>query len=96
MENKNAIYNDDVEQIVNEPERQKTINDFYKKRWSRMRRRMLKNSLMFAVLAIAFAMLGAAGWLVPTISFVFSSVCVVPCVFCFGRWFENGKCTGWK
>ena len=94
MENK--IYNDDVERIVNEPTRQEGINEFYKRRWARMRRRMLTNSFVLAMLATMFAFFGITGWLIPVISFVAAVVCGVFCAFCFGRWFENGKCTGWK
>ena len=43
MENK--IYNDDVERIVNDPERKEAINAFHEKRYAKRQRKMLTTAL---------------------------------------------------
>lgn len=94
MENK-KIYNDDVERIVNDPERQEAINAFHEKRQARRQKKMLVDACVYATIAVAFCILGFLGWIIPWIAFPILSVCGFYSTFCFGRWFENGKCWGW-
>ena len=94
MENK--IYNDDVERIVNDPERQEVINAFHEKRCAKRQRKMLIDAVVYASIALAFGLMGCVGWMTPWIAFPVFSICGIYSAFCFGRWFENGKCLGWK
>lgn len=93
MENK--IYNDDVERIVNDPERQGAINAFHKKRMAMRQRRMLTDACVYSAFALAFGILGCVGWMAPYIASPVCSIVGLYSAFRFGRWFENGKCWGW-
>lgn len=95
MENKNAIYNDDVERIVNDPERQAIIDDRYHKRQMHRQRKMLTTALVYVFFAATFGALGLAGWMLVWIAYPVCAACCVWSAFNFGRWFENGKCWGW-
>lgn len=94
MENK--IYNDDVERIVNEPERQKAINAFHEKRQAKRKRKMLFDACVYATIALTFGLLGFVGWMFGWIAYPVCSACGLFSAFRFGRWFENGKSYGWK
>ena len=94
MENK-KIYNDDVERIVNDPERQAIIDDRYYKRQMHRQRKMLTTALVYAFFAAAFGALGLAEWMWVWIAYPVCAACGVWSAFNFGRWFENGKCWGW-
>lgn len=93
MENK--IYNDDVERIVNDPDRQSKIEEFHHERLVKKQRKMLLRSVANAILAIVFALLGIVGWLAPWIAYPMLAICGLAAAFNFGRWFENGKVYGW-
>lgn len=94
MENK-KIYNDDVERIVNDQERQKAINAFHEKRQARKQRKMLVDAVVYAAIALAVGLLGCVGWMTAWIAFLVCAAGGLYSAFCFGRWFENGKCWGW-
>ena len=93
MENK--IYNDDVERIVNDTERQKAINAFHEKRQAKRQRKMLIDAVVYASFSCVFGAFGVAGWTIPSLAFHLSAICGLYSTFRFGRWFENGKCWGW-
>ena len=95
MENKEIIYNDDVERIVNEHGRQEAINAFHEKRQERRQRKILNDGVVYASIAIAFAVIGSLGWLTDWIANPVAASCALYSAFCFGRYFENGKCRGW-
>lgn len=95
MENK-KIYNDDVERIVNDPERQEAINAFREKRMAKRQRKMLVDACVYAAIALAFGLLGCIGWMTPYIALPVCGIGGLYSSFRFGRWFENGKCWGWK
>lgn len=95
MENKEIIYNDDVERIVNDPERQEAINAFHEKRMAKRQRKMLIDAFVYLTFALAFGALGIVGWMFNWIAYPVCVVCALYSVFRFGRWFENGKCWGW-
>ncbi len=95
MENKNAIYNDDVERIVNEPRRQEAINAFHEKRQAKRQRKMLTDACVYATIGLAFGVLGVGGCITAQIAFPVMAVCGLYATFCCGRYFENGKCQGW-
>lgn len=90
MENK--IYNDDVERIVNDPERQEAINAFHHKRQAKRQRKILIDACVYAAFALAFGALGIVGWMTPRIAYPVCAACGLYSAFRFGRWFENGKC----
>ena len=94
MENK--IYNDDVERIVNDPERQEAINAFHEKRQARRQRKMLIDACVYAAITLAFGLLGCFGWMTHYIALPVCGIGGLCSAFQFGRWFENGKCWGWK
>ena len=93
MENK--IYNDDVERIVNDPERQEAINAFHEKRRAPRQRKMLIDACVYAAIALVFGLLGCVGWMTEWIAYPVMAIVGIWSAFCFGRFFENGKCWGW-
>lgn len=95
MENKEIIYNEDVERIVNDHERQEAINAFYEKRQARRQRKMLMDACVYLAFAIAFGLLGYVGWMFNWLAYPVCGACGLYSAFQFGRWFENGKCRGW-
>lgn len=94
MENK--IYNDDVERIVNERKRREAINKFHEKRKAKRQHKMLVDTCVYASITLAFGLMGCVGWMTPFISLLICVVGGMYSFFRFGRWFENGKCWGWK
>ncbi len=95
MENK-KIYAEDIERIVNDPERQEAINAFHEKRYARRQRKMLIDACVYLTFAVAFGLLGIVGWMFNWLAFPVCAACGLYSAFRFGRWFENGKCWGWK
>ena len=93
MENK--IYNDDVERIVNDPERVEAINEFHRKRHAKRQRKMLMDAIVFATVAVAFAAVGICGLMTNWIACPVFCACGIWSAFCLGRFFENGKIYGW-
>jgi hypothetical protein len=93
MENK--IYNDDVERIVNDPERVEAINEFHRKRHAKRQRKMLVDALVYLTFSLAFILLGVFNFLNDWVAAAVYIVCGAYSMFCFGRFFENGKCLGW-
>ena len=94
MENK--IYNDDVERIVNDPERQARIFEDRKKDRLEYQRKILANAIALLITALFCGLLGCFGLAAPVLAFSAVAVCGLYAAFLFGRWFENGKCWGWK
>lgn len=86
---------EDVERIVNDPERQEAINAFREKLMARRQIKMFTTALVYAFFAAAFGALGLAGWMLVWLAYPVCTVCGVCSAFNFGRWFENGKCWGW-
>lgn len=93
VENK-KIYNDDVERIVNDPDRQKAINAFHEKRMAKRHRKMLMDACVYAAIAVTFGLLGCVGWMTTYIALPVCNIMGMYATFCFGRWFENRKCRG--
>jgi hypothetical protein len=89
MENK--IYNDDVERIVNDPERQQKISKRYERKRSNREKSILGDAVSYGLLAVTFAFLGVVGWLMPFIAFSIFAICGVLCAFHFGRWYNFTK-----
>ena len=95
MESKEIFYNDDVEKIVNDPDRQKSIKDFYNKQHTKKHRKMLMDACLCAAVAMAFGLFGCVDWVTPYIALPICVIGTMYSTFQFGRWFENGKCRGW-
>lgn len=93
MENK--IYNDDVERIVNDPDRVEAINNFHRKRHHQQQRKMLIDAVVCAVVALIFGLFGCVGFLAPWVSVIVTGIVGLYSSFLFGRFVENGKCYGW-
>lgn len=93
MENK--IYNDDVERIVNDPERQETISKLHQKMKIQKQRKMFRDAAICAVLCLAIGKIGSSELMVNWIAFPLCAGFGIYGSFCLGRWFENGKCCGW-
>ena len=86
---------EDVERIVNDPERQAIIDDRYYKRQMHRQKNMLTTALVYAFFAAAFVALGLIGWMWVWLAYPVCAACGVWSAFNFGRWFENGKIYGW-
>ena len=86
---KNQIYNDDVERVVNDAERQNAILASKQNQKVKEQRKILVGACKYAVFAIALASVGILGWLVAWIAFPAMAACSLYSAFCFGRWFEN-------
>lgn len=93
MENK--IYNDDVERIVNDPERQAIIEERYHKRIQHQQRKMMIDAILYSAIAVAFGALGIIGFIDVRLAFPVCTAVGIWSAFCFGRFFENGKVYGW-
>lgn len=90
------IYNDDVERIVNDPERKSAIKKRNEKRRIWKYKKMLVKAVALAGIGLIFGLFGCFGWISPFISIIICAFSGFYAAFLFGRWFENGKCNGWK
>ena len=97
MENKTITYDDvrEWERIVNDPERQEAIAKFHNKRQTKRQRKMLTDACVYATIALAFGLLGVGGCVSAWLAYPVMAACGLYATFCFGRYFENGKCCGW-
>lgn len=96
MENREVIYNDDVERIVNESEHRELFHDFYKNNNKRHQKKFAERAVVYSVFAIIFGLLGIYGLMAEVIAYSVLAVCAMYASFSFGRFIENGKCKGWK
>ena len=94
MENK--IYNDDVERIVNESERTMILENQAQKRIAHRQKKMITDAIVYALFAIAFGALAAKDWMAGWVAIPICACCALFATFRLGRWFENGKCWGWR
>lgn len=95
----NRIYNDDVERIVNDPERQNLIKQRNIKRKIAKQKRMLVQSVLFASIGLVCGLFGCFGWLAPLIAIFAGNMFGIYSAFCFGRWFSMGNyrwCNLWQ
>lgn len=86
---------EDVEKVVNDPERQATISAFYRKRKAKRQRKILFNTFAYMLLALAIFSLGFVGWMYDRLAYPLSIAVLMYSAFLFGRWFENGKFARW-
>lgn len=92
MENK--IYGDDVERVVNK--KHEIMEQRYDQRIARKQNKILQSSIFYAVMATLFLMIGILGWMATWIAIPVFSGCALYSAFTAGRFFENGKCWGFK
>ena len=90
------VINNDVEKIVNNQERQENIKKFHNKQKIKKRRKMIVNSCACMVFAVIFALFSFFKLMVSQIGLPISLMCILCESFFIGRWYENGKCLGWK
>lgn len=96
MENKEIIYNDDVERVVNESVHKEMFYGFYQNNNRKQRRKLAERAIVCAVFAIIFGLLGIWGVMAEWLAYSVLAVCAMYASFSFGRFLENGKCRGWK
>lgn len=90
------VINNDVEKIVNNKERQENIKKFHNKQKIKKRRKMIVNSCACMCFAVIFALFSFFELMVYQIGIPISFMCILCESFFVGRWYENGKCLGWK
>jgi hypothetical protein len=94
MENKK--HNTDIFEMVNNHERQKAIRKKYSKIRKKENIRILHFSVICGIASLFFGLMGITGlmniWIA---SPIFSALSILT-AFLAGRWFENGRCLGWK
>ena len=95
MENNEVVFEEDIEMIVNNTERQAIIDERYEKRQRHRQEKMLKKAFLFATIFVALIVLTCLDWINHIISMPGVVMSGIWAAFCFGRWFENGKCWGW-
>lgn len=88
--------NNDVEKIVNNQERQENIKKFHNKQKIKKRRKMIVKSFVFMVFSITFALFSSFELMVLWIGLPISFMCILCEAFFIGRWYENGRCLGWR
>jgi hypothetical protein len=96
VENKNAIYNDDVERIVNDPERQKAIRRRYSEKRKRNNLKIVNWAVAFGFVSLFFSLMAVTGCMIVWVAFPLCTFFGMLSAFTAGRWFENGKCLGWE
>lgn len=94
MENKRCV--EDVEKVVNDPERQEAIRALHKKQRAKKKRKMLFDALAYLALAIAIGALGNVGWMLNRLAYPLCAVSGLYSAFKLGRWFEACKRWGWR
>jgi hypothetical protein len=88
--------NNDIFETVNNHERQAKINRKYSERIKRSNLRILNTAIASAVVSLLCGIMGVTGAMHILIAYPVFSFCGILAAFLFGRWFENGKCLGWK
>ena len=89
VENK-KIYNDDVERIVNDPERIKAINAFHEKRQAKRQNKLLTDAVVYAAISLAFGLCGGFHIMAVWIAFPVMAACGLYATFIFGSLVHEG------
>lgn len=93
MENK-KIYSDDIERVVNDGHENRKAKTMA--RYEKRRKNILYKSIASATIGLIFALFGICKWMTAWLAFPLFFGFVMISAFLFGRFFENGKCWGWK
>lgn len=96
MEKKKIHTTEDVEKVVNDPERQEAIRALHKKQRAKKKRKMLLDALAYLALAVVIGALGNVGWMLKRLAYSLCAVAGLYSAFKFGRWFEVCKRCGWR
>lgn len=94
MENKKN--NTDIFEMVNNHDRQEAIRWKYSEKRKRDNLKILNWSIIAGTISLFFGLVGVLGGMAGWIAYSVFSVSGVLSAFLAGRWFENGKCLGWK
>ena len=92
MENK--IYGDDVERVVNK--KHEIMEKRYDARIAYRQNKMINTVVFYATMAIALLVIGLIGWIKMWLALPIVISCALYAAFSAGRFFENGKCWGFK
>ena len=93
MENK-KIYGDDVERVVNE--KHEIMEKRYDSRIAYRQNKMMRTVVFYATIAICFFAIGFFEWIKMWLALPIFATCALYAAFSAGRFFENGKCWGFK
>lgn len=93
MENK-KIYGDDVERVVNK--KHEIMERRYDSRIAYRQNKLIKTVIFYAAIAIAFFVIGICDFMAIWIAFPVFAFCALYAAFSAGRFYENGKCWGFK
>ena len=85
--NGECIYFDDVERIVNDPERQRKISEFYSEKSKQHKNKILTRGFVCIAASVAIGSLGVIGWINPFLSCWACGFFVLKAAFGFGRFF---------
>lgn len=83
-------------EAVNNETRQKAIRRKYSNERRNSNVKILRAAAIAGAVSACFGLMGAFGGATWWISYPVYSISGILCAFLTGRWFENGKCMGWK
>ena len=89
MENKKVIYNEDVERIVNDPKRQKRIQEKHRIAEEKKVQKIFLKVVAFALLAFFLALIGISNGFIGWLSRFFACTFGLYSAVCFGRLLEK-------
>ena len=89
-------FNNDIFEMVNNHERQEAIRKKYSEKRKRNNLKIINGSIASCFVALFFGIMGITGAMNIYIATPIFSFCGMLAAFLTGRWFENGKCLGWK
>jgi hypothetical protein len=84
-------FNNDVFEMVNNPERQRKIQQKYMKLVRKKNDRILWMAIIAGSVSMFFGLMGVFGGMVGWIAYPVFSACGVLASFMTGRWYENAK-----
>jgi hypothetical protein len=89
-------FNHDIFEMVNNHERQEAIRKKYSEKRKRNNLRILNYAISVGFVAMFFGILGLTGAMNIYMASPIFSFGGLLSAFLTGRWFENGKCLGWR
>ena len=84
-------FNTDIFEMVNNPERQRKIQQKYMKLVRKKNDRILWMAIIAGAVSVFFGLMGIFGGMVGWVAYPIFSGCGVLSAFYAGRWFENSK-----
>lgn len=83
-------------EAVNNDQRQKAIRRKYSDQRRRNNVKILRAAAIAGAMSMFFGLIGICGGMVGWIAYPVFSISGILSAFMTGRWFENGKCLGWR